>query len=98
MKKSILGATALAMLIAASAVPLSASAKDRYPEMMKMADTDKDGMVSKQEFLDMVARMYDERVAKINAMDPAKRVKFMKDDRMTIDAYRAMLRELQGGQ
>jgi len=98
MKKSILGTAALAMTIAVATMPLSASARDRYPEMMKMADADKDGMVSRQEYLEMAAKMYDEKVAKMKSMAPAQMAKMMKGDLLTYAGFRAMLRELQGGQ
>ena len=98
MKKSILGAAAFAMIVGVTALPLTASAKDRYPEMMKMADVNNDGMVSRQEYLDAVAKMYDEKMAKMKTMAPAQMAKMMKGDLLTYEGFRAMLRDLQGGQ
>ena len=98
MKKSILGAAALAMIIGLTAVPLTAAAKDRTPELMMMADTDKDGMVSRQEYLDAIGKMYDEKMAKMKKMKPAEMGKMMKGDLLTTDGLRAMQLELLGGQ
>ena len=98
MKKSILSAAALAMIIGVTALPLTASAKDRYPEIMKMADVNNDGMISRQEYLDAVAKMYDEKMAKMKTMAPAQMAKMMKGDLLTYEGFRAMLRDLQGGQ
>ena len=98
MKKSILSAAALALIVGVTALPLSASAKDRYPEIMKMADVNNDGMISRQEYLDAVAKMYDEKMAKMKTMAPAQMAKLMKGDLLTIEGFRAMLRDLQGGQ
>jgi hypothetical protein len=98
MKKLILSVATIAMALGLATATTSASAKDRYPVLMAAADTNKDGMVSKEEFLQAMATMYDEKMTKMKTMAPAAQSKMMKDDQMTLAAYRAFWREIQGGQ
>lgn len=44
-----------------------------------------------------MAKMYDEKMVKMKAMPAAEQAKMMKDDSMTVEAYRRMLAELGGG-
>ena len=97
MKQAILGAAALALMIGVTALPLTASAKDRFPEVMKRTDVNNDGMVSRQEYLDAVAKMYDEKIAEMKAMPAAKMTKLMKGDLLTTEGLRMMLTGLAGG-
>lgn len=94
MNKLVLSIAAIAMAFGLATATTTASAKDRYPQMMAAADMNKDGMVSKEEFLQTMARMYDERMAKMKAMPTAAQAKMMKDDQMTRDGYRALLGDL----
>jgi Ca2+-binding EF-hand superfamily protein len=56
----------LAVAGAMSAVPVMAQEATPWQEAwMKMMDKNKDGMVSKQEFLDAMAKMWDEKHAKM---------------------------------
>jgi hypothetical protein len=98
MKNLILSAATLALALGLSTAVTTASAKDRFPAIAAAADMNKDGMVSKEEFLQAMAKLYDERVSKIKAMPAAEQAKMMKDDNMTIEVYRRMLTELGGGQ
>lgn len=98
MKKPILSAAAIAITLGMAAAAPSASARDRYPERMAAADTNKDGMVSRDEFVAAMARMYDDKMAKMKTMAPATMAKMMKNDQMTFDGYRALWREISGGQ
>jgi hypothetical protein len=88
MNKSIFSAAALAFALGLSAMPLTAAAEDT--QFMKMADVDKDGMVSRQEYLDAVAKIYDEKVAKMKKMAPAEMAKMMKGDLLTPAGVKAM--------
>ena len=97
MKKLILSAAAIAMTIGLATATTTASAKDRYPELMAAADVNKDGMVSKDEFMAAMGKMYEEKMGKMKTMAPAAMAKMMKDDQMTYDGYRSLLRELSGG-
>ena len=86
MKKLILGVASAALALGSITVTTVASAKDRYPPWVETADLNRDGMVSKDEFLQVMGKMYDEKMAKM-----------IKDDRMTIEAFRIMYREISGG-
>ena len=98
MSKLILSAAALAMTLGLATATTTASAKDRYPVLMAAADINKDGMVSKDEFMAAMGKMYDEKMTKMKTMAPAAQAKMMKNDLMTYDGYRALLREIGGGQ
>jgi hypothetical protein len=94
MNKLILSTAAIAMALGLATATTPASAKDRYPEMMAAADVNKDSMVSKEEFLQAMAKLYDAKMGKMKAMAPAAQAKMMKGDQMMYEGYRAMLREL----
>ena len=98
MKTLIIGAASAALALGLAATATTASAKDRYPAWVAASDANKDGMVSKEEFLQTMAKMYDDKMGKMKMMPAADKMKMMKDDQMTIDGYRALLRELSGGQ
>ena len=98
MHKLILSAAALATTLGLATATTTASAKDRYPVLMAAADINKNGMVSKDEFITAMGKMYDEKMTKMKTMAPAAQAKMMKDDQMTYDGYRALLREIGGGQ
>jgi hypothetical protein len=97
MKKLILGAATIAIALSLSTAAATASAKDRNPALAAAADMNKDGMVSKDEFLQTMAKMYDDKMVKMKAMPAAEQAKMMKDDNMTIEAFRRLLTELGGG-
>jgi len=88
-RKMILSAATLAMALGLATTTLPASAKDRFPERAQAADMDKDGMVSKEEFLAQAAKMYDEKIASMMKMPAAQQVKMVKDNKMTFDGYAA---------
>jgi hypothetical protein len=96
MKKTILSAAALALTVGFAAVPLQAAAKDRYPSAAEV-DTDKDGMISKEEYLAMAAKRYDDAVAKMMKMPAAEQAKMVKDYKMTFAGYEQYWR-MGGGQ
>ncbi len=82
----------VAVLAAVSASALPAHAQDSRSEdrlrhfQMNMVDADKDGMVSRKEFMDMVSKVWDMQMAdrpKAAGADAAK----MKD-KMTLEQYR----------
>jgi hypothetical protein len=81
---------ALAMAMGVTALPLTASARDIGPQWMASADTNKDGMVSRQEFLDMMAKRYDEEMAKMKKMPADQMGKMMKGDMLTLEGLRHM--------
>lgn len=97
MKKLILGAASAALSLGLITATTVASAKDRYPAWVEAADLNNDGMVSKDEFLQVMGKMYDEKMGKMKKMSAADQAKMMKDDFMTIEAFRIMYRDLSGG-
>ena len=97
MKNIVLSTAAIAMALGLATAATTASAKDRYPAMAAAADMNKDGMVSKEEFLQTMGKMYDEKMEKMKAMPAAAQAKMMKGDQMTIEGLRALLVDLGGG-
>jgi len=98
MNKLILSAASIAMAfgLVTAATTASAAAGDRNTETMA-ADANKDGMVSKEEFLAAMSKMYDDKMEAMKKMPAAQQAKMMKGDQMTVRGYRAMLREYGGG-
>jgi opacity protein-like surface antigen len=97
MKKLILGAASAALALGLMAAAPAASAQDRYPLWVDAADSNKDGMVSRDEYLKAMGKMYDEKMAKMKKMSAADQAKMIKDDNMTIEAFRILYREMSGG-
>jgi hypothetical protein len=99
MNKLILSAASVAMAfgLATAAPTASAAAGDRNAETMSAADANKDGMVSKEEFLAAMSKLYDDKMDAMKKMPAAEQAKMMKGDQMTMKGYRAMLREYGGG-
>lgn len=76
-----LGALALTL---AAAQPALAQEATPWPElMMKMADKNKDGMISRQEFLDQMGRIWDKKHAEMMKAD-----KSMKAGMMTMAQFK----------
>jgi hypothetical protein len=97
MKKLILGAASAALALGLVTATTVTSAKDRYPAWVETADLNKDGMVSKDEFMQAMGKMYDDKMAKMKKMSAADQAKMMKDDFMTIEGFRILYREMSGG-
>jgi hypothetical protein len=97
MKTLTLGAASAALALGLITAATAASAKDRYPAWVEAADLNKDGMVTKDEFLEVMAKMYDEKMAKMKTMSTADQSKMIKNDFMTREAFRIMYRDISGG-
>jgi len=97
MKKLILGAASAALALGLIAAAPAALAQDRYPLWVDAVDANKDGMVTRDEYLKYMGTMYDEKMAKMKKMSPADQTKMMKDNSMTIEAFRILYREMSGG-
>jgi hypothetical protein len=90
--------TAAAVLLAlGAALPASAQQSQgdavvSYHMMWEMADKNKDGMVTKKEFMDAMGAMFDMQMKKMkgDAM-------MVKGDMLTADAIRKMFKELYPG-
>ena len=98
MNKLILSAATVAMAfgLATAATTAAAAAGDRNAETMA-ADANSDGIVSKDEFLAAMSKLYDAKMEAMKKMPAAEQAKMMKGDQMTVRGYRAMLREYGGG-
>jgi hypothetical protein len=98
MKKTVLAATMLSFGLAAGTVSLPARADSHdilnFDAIMKMADKNKDGMVTKAEFMDAMGKAYDMKMGKMKAM---KDTKMMKGDAMTRDGMKALIEDVYRG-
>lgn len=95
MNLRMLAASALTLGALMSTAPAYAQAGDKsfpFNEFFKMVDVNKDSMVSRQEFLEAMGKMYDKGMAKMKA-DP----KMVKGDLMTMDGVRALLQDIYKG-
>jgi hypothetical protein len=83
--KTILAATALALSVGVATADTFPRA---YAKEMAMAmDVNKDGTVTKEEFLKMMGQKFDEKMAALKKMAPADAAKMMKGDAMTIEGF-----------
>jgi hypothetical protein len=83
-----------AALIAAGTLttPVMAQELVDWPMLNKMTDKNGDKMVSKQEFLDAMAMAYDKAMVSMK-----KKPNMVKDDKLTMDAYKQLIKELYSG-
>jgi len=72
----LIAALATCVLLTAAALPARANPEAGYDLTMTM-DANKDGMVSKKEFLDRMAKIWDMKAKKMN----------LKDDKMAPDIF-----------
>ncbi len=89
MKKLGLAASALALSFALA--PFSASALD-----YNCCDRNKDGMISKAEYLDEMGKQFDMAMEKMKKMPAAERDKMMKGDLMTPAGFAQFLKDNPG--
>ena len=84
----------VALLAAAGAMTAPAMAQELvdWPMLSKMTDKDGDKMVSKKEFLDAMGMAYDKAMASMK-MKP----NMVKDDKLSMDAYKELVRQLYSG-
>lgn len=85
-KRMTLAAAVLA-LGAGFAAPTMAQEATPWPELMRMADPNNDGMVTKKEFLDAMAAMWDKKHAQMMKADST-----MKAGMMDMKQFRAFLK------
>jgi Ca2+-binding EF-hand superfamily protein len=96
-KKMILSGMALAMTVGLAAIPLQASAYDRLFSKIHELDADKDGMISKEEFLARAGQRYDEMMAKMMKMPADKQAKMVKNGMMSMEAFEMFWKDAIGG-
>jgi hypothetical protein len=80
-------------LVGGLALPLAASAQDSTSSY----DLNKDGVVSRQEFLEAMGRHYDNAMAKAKQMPAAEQGKMMKGSGMTTAGVDWFLRDIMRG-
>lgn len=95
-------ATAIAMAIAVAATIASAPATAQvvdedisFDGMLKMADRNRDGMVSRTEFMDAMGTAYDRYMAKAKANRSSDRM--MKGDALLPAGFRELFRMMYPG-
>lgn len=79
---------ALGLTFALAATPALSQELVPFDDIFKMADSNKDGMVSKQEYLKMMGDRYDAMMAKMKTMP--SRDKLMKGDAMSRDGLKML--------
>jgi hypothetical protein len=70
-------AAAVLAVAAGLSAPAGAQEATPWPELMKMADANGDGMVTKKEYLAMMAKMWDQKHAKMMKADAKMKVGMM---------------------
>lgn len=98
MKRSVLAVSivSLGLVAGAASMPARADSHDtmNFEMVMKMADKNKDGMVTRAEFLEAMGKAYDMKMSKMKAM---KDDKMMKGSAMTRDGVKALLADIYRG-
>lgn len=98
MKRSVLVASIVGLGLAAGTASLPARADSHdtmnFEMVMKMADKNKDGMVTRAEFLEAMGKAYDMKMTKMKSM---KDDKMMKGDAMTRDGLKALIADVYRG-
>ena len=93
MKRAWLAIPAMAMCMAFAPVASAQEEIFRFDDFFKMADTNKDGMMSKQEFMNAAGMRYDAMMAKMKKMPADKQGVMMKGDLMTQEGARMFIDE-----
>lgn len=93
MRKAWLAVPAMALCLGLAAPAASAQEVFRLEDFWKMADTDKDGMMTKQEFMDAAGKRFDAMMAKMKKMPADKGKMMMKGDMMTKEGFKLFLDE-----
>jgi Ca2+-binding EF-hand superfamily protein len=85
----------LGLMAATASVPARADMGDiTFNAIFAMADKNKDGMVTKQEFMDAMSKAYDMKMEKMKA---SKDTKMMKGDAMTMEGFKSLINDLHSG-
>lgn len=92
MKKAWLAIPAMAMCMAFAPVAM-ADEIFKFDDFFKIADTNKDGMMTKQEFMNAAGMRYDAMMAKMKKMPAEKNKMLMKGDMMTKEGFKMFIDE-----
>lgn len=95
MKRNLIAAAAAAALMTLAAAPVSAQELLDFEKTWLMADRNKDGAVTKQEFMEAMGRVYDMKMSTMKTGKDAS--KMIKGDAMTRDALKSLFEELYRG-
>lgn len=82
-KTLILASAALASMLTLSAPVHAQEASQSQKDLLAFCDTDKDGMVTKKEYLDGMARMWDEKHAMMMKSDTTMKAGMMNKAQFT---------------
>jgi hypothetical protein len=99
MKRSWLAVPAMAMALGMTYVPVAAAEEVfKIDDFFKMADVNKDSMVTRTEFMEAAGKRYDAAMARMKKMDD-KGKPMVKGDAMTLDGVKMLLDQwrLYGG-
>jgi hypothetical protein len=94
MKLRLLAASAATLATLMSAAPAYAQGPMEFKvdNFFKMADANRDSMVTKKEFLDAMGKMWDKGMAKMKSD-----AKMVKGEMMTMDGVKALLADIYHG-
>ncbi len=92
MKKAWLAIPAMALCMGFAPVAM-ADEVFKFDDFFKMADTNKDGMMTKKEFMNAAGMRYDAMMAKMKKMPGDKSKMMMKGDMMTKEGARTFIDE-----
>ena len=95
MRKAWLAIPAMAMCMGLAYAPVASAQEEvfRFADFWKMADTNKDGMMTKQEFMNAAGMRYDAMMAKMKKMPADKSKMMMKGDMMTPEGAKMFIDE-----
>ena len=89
MKKAWLAIPTMALCMGLAYAPMaSAEETFKFEDFFKMADVNKDGMMTKQEFMNAAGKRFDVVMAEMKKMPAEKSAKMMKGDMMMPDGVR----------
>ncbi len=92
---SVSSASAVGLVLALSPMTSSAQEVYNFDWLMKMADSNKDGMVNKAEFLAAMSMAFDKKMEAMKGMPDG--AKMMKGDAMTPEGLQLLFKDLYVG-
>jgi hypothetical protein len=93
LKKAWLAIPTMALCMGFAPVASAQEETFKFEDFFKMADTNKDGMMTKQEFMNAAGMRYDAMMAKMKKMPADKSKMMMKGDMMTKEGSRQFIDE-----
>jgi hypothetical protein len=91
MRKAWLAIPAMVMCMGFAPVASAQEETFKFEDFFKMADTNKDGMMTKQEFMNAAGMRYDAMMVKMKKMPADKGNMMMKGDMMTKEGVKTFL-------